>query len=357
MPAKRLTADCIWNSFHSSNKRHIILTGTRGSGKTTLLSKLFSENLPGITTFAEPQKAVYLKENLTDKKVQVGFYDAGIEGSENKMVLNSDGFVSLGVPTLKRCAESNSAWVTIDEIGYLEAQCKEYHDAVRNLLSIKQVAMVVRKQNLPFINELFNRDDTFVVDLDEPFGNIGCVIMASGFGKRFGANKLLTDFNGKSLIAYILDATEDVFSKRVVVTRYKEIENLCKERGVRRVLHDLHYRNDTVRLGLEAVKEVDRCMFVTADQPLLSNETIKSLALASLNDDRIWRTIYGNIQGSPVVFPRWTFEELLSLEEGKGGREVVKNHIKDLHFLNVENPYELRDIDSPKDLIELEKFI
>ena len=33
---------------------------------------------------------------------------------------------------------------------------------------------------------------------------LGCVIMASGTGQRFGGNKLLADFGGRPLISCIL---------------------------------------------------------------------------------------------------------------------------------------------------------
>ena len=123
MPANLPTASCIWNSFRSSGKRHLILTGTRGSGKTTLLKQLFPQTLPGITTWAKPGQAVYLKNNLTSESVQVGIFDETLPGPGNQMVLAEDGFTSLGVTSLNRCMEADSQWVSIDEIGYLEALC------------------------------------------------------------------------------------------------------------------------------------------------------------------------------------------------------------------------------------------
>ena len=270
------------------------------------------------------------------------------------MVLLQDGFLSLGVPALARCMESDSPWITIDEIGYLEAQSAIYHNTLRQLLEKKQVAIVIRKQELPFLQELCNRDDVFLVDLDQPFGNIGCVIMASGLGKRFGGNKLMTDFHGEPLICRILDATEGIFCQRVVVTRHKDVAQLCKNRGIQTVLHDLPHRSDTVRLGLEAMDGIDRCMFATADQPLLRKETIFALALASVNDpDAIWRTICEEIPGSPVIFPKWAFPELRNLPEGKGGGVVIKKHPERLRTVSVRDMYELKDVDSPQDLAEL----
>ena len=354
MHARKLTADCIWNSFLVSGKRHLILTGTRGSGKTTLLKKLFPEQLPGLTTWAQPKKAVYLQNNTTGETVQVGAFDASLPGPGNQMVLVQDGFSSLGVPTLMRCMEAGSQWISVDEIGYLEALCQPYHEALRKLLDRKRVAMVVRKQSLPFLEELCSREDAFVVDLDDPFGNIGCVIMASGLGKRFGGNKLMADFHGQPLICRILDATEGIFAQRVVVTRSEDVAAICQNRGIKTILHRLPHRSDTVRLGLEAMPEIDRCMFATADQPLLRGDTVAALALASAKDQNsIWRTICQGTPGSPVVFPKWAFPELLTLPEGKGGGVVIKKYPERLRTVSVRDMYELKDVDSPEDLMEL----
>ena len=354
MPVNLPTASCIWNSFRSSGKRHLILTGSRGTGKSTLLKELFPDTLPGLTTRAEPKQAVYLQNNLTFETVQVGIYDPALPGPGNQMVLLEDGFTSFGVSALIECLESGSSWVSVDEIGYLEAPCEPYHRALDKLLEQKQVAAVIRKQELPFLKALCRREDAFAVDLDDPFGNIGCVIMASGLGKRFGSNKLMADFHGQPMICRILDATEGIFAQRVVVTRSEEVAALCRVRGVQTVLHSLPHRSDTVRLGLEAMPGIDRCMFATSDQPLLRKETVAALALAAKNGpDSIWRTSCGGVHGSPVIFPRWTFPELLALPEGKGGGVVVKKYPEHLRTVNVRDMYELKDVDSPEDLNEL----
>ena len=151
MPAFRLTADCIWSSFRSSGKRHLILTGGRGAGKSSLLAQLFPKKCPGLATWAEPGKAVYLKETDTGAVVQVGEFDPSIPGKENRMVLYGEGFLTLGVSALERCMIGESEWVTIDEVGYLESTCPEYQAALCALLERKRLAAAVRKQELPFL--------------------------------------------------------------------------------------------------------------------------------------------------------------------------------------------------------------
>lgn len=349
--ADKPTASCIWNSFRNSGKRHLILTGGRGSGKTTLLGELFPTPVPGITTWAEPEKAVYLKENGTSDQARIGIYDPSASGNENKMIPDPDGFTSLGMGAIDRCIRDESEWITIDEIGYLECAHVEYCDAIRCLMSEKHLAATLRKQDVPFLLELRSREDVFLVDLDDPYGNIGCVIMASGMGKRFGSNKLMADFGGEPLIVQAIQATEGIFTRRVAVTRHKDVADFCRSCGVETVLHDFEYRSDTVRLGLELLRGGDFCMFCPGDQPLLRRETVVSLVLAARNDkDHIHRTACKDVPASPVLFPKWAFPELLSLPQGKGGGHVAKKYPHMVRLLNVEREYELRDVDTPEDL-------
>ena len=85
---------------------------------------------------------------------------------------------------------------------------------------------------------------------------VGCVIMASGLSRRFGANKLLADFCGQPMLCRAFAATAaPSISARSVVTRSEEVQALCRAQGVPVLLHSLPGRNDTVRLGLSALLE------------------------------------------------------------------------------------------------------
>ncbi len=190
------------------------------------------------------------------------------------------------------------------------------------------------------------------------FPKIGCVIMASGLGKRFGGNKLMADFHGAPMIQRALDATAGLFTKRVVVTRHENIAALCREQHVDVVLHDLPGRNDTVCLGLEALGEMDACMFLPGDQPLLRRETVAMLLeRRKENPDSIIRPAYEDTVGSPVLFPSWAFPELLSLPEGKGGGAVIQKHPHEVCLVPVANPFELADADTPEMLETLKSFV
>lgn len=187
----------------------------------------------------------------------------------------------------------------------------------------------------------------------------GCVILASGLGRRFGSNKLLADFQGKPLISHILDKTGGPpFACRLAVTRHETVAALCGGKGYPYLLHSLPQRSDTIRLGLEYLLAhhpgLDGCLFCPADQPLISPESLNSLVLAfSQFPDRILRLGYHGQPGSPVLFGRHFFPELLDLPEGKGGSFLAQKYPEQVLCIPARDIYELYDADTPQDLARL----
>ena len=187
---------------------------------------------------------------------------------------------------------------------------------------------------------------------------LGCILMASGEGRRFGGNKLLAPFQGQPLIHRILSATDtDLFSRRIVVTRHREIAALCQETGIEVILHDRPHRNDTIRLGLERFGDhpPDGCMFCPCDQPLLSKGTVEALARAFLErPDGIYRLCWQNTPGSPIIFPKAYFAALKTLPQDKGGSYVIRSFNPRVRCVEAASAWELKDVDTAEDLKLLE---
>lgn len=365
MPATRPATESIIRSFQNSHKRHFIITGSRGSGKSTLFQKLKNQwdIRPGITTKVQPGEYVLLQENNTANQACIGIFDASRPSDTNRMKPQTEGFLEVGIPALERSMAHPSPWVSIDEIGYLESSCPAYQERLLQLFAAKRVLAVLRKQDTHFLNQLRNREDVFVYDLDQPLPSIGCVIMASGLGKRFGStsgqNKLLTPLQGKPLIEHVLDTTSQVPSlHRIVVTRHEEVAALCSSKQIPVLVHDLPGRNDTVRLGLQALLETNPhlsgCMFVPGDQPLISRESIETMLLTySQMTSPICRLHFGEQAGAPILFDQYYFPELLHLPEGKGGSVLTKKYPEQVHLIPAREAYELYDIDTPEDLLRI----
>ena len=189
---------------------------------------------------------------------------------------------------------------------------------------------------------------------------VGCVIMASGLSRRFGANKLLADFCGQPMLcrAFAATATPGI-AARIVVTRSEDVQALCRTQGVPVLLHSLPGRNDTVRLGLSALleqlPELSGCMFLPGDQPLLRRESVGSLVdFYREHPEHIAALGHDGVRGNPCLFPAQLFPELLALQGDHGGNQVIRRHEEDLLLWEVPAP-ELTDVDTPQVLAQLRR--
>lgn len=188
---------------------------------------------------------------------------------------------------------------------------------------------------------------------------IGCVLMAAGNSTRFGGNKLLTDFFGKTLIERAMEAIpRDKLCRAAVVSQYDEVLSMALD------FEFLAVRNDrpedgvsrTIRLGLDALGNVDAAMFMVADQPCLSRWSAEGLVNFYLNEpDKIAAMAYGLRRGNPVIFPKDMFIDLRNLTGDTGGSAVICKKQDKLRLYQVEDELELFDADRAAELERLKR--
>ena len=194
---------------------------------------------------------------------------------------------------------------------------------------------------------------------------ITIIIMASGLSTRFLSNKLLAKFKGQSIMELILDKTadfrisnNDLQINRLVLTRTQQVYDYCRQKDVDVILHELPDRNDAIRLGIEQehVFDSDACIFCACDQPLLRQESIASLIEAYMeNGEGIYRLSYEDTAGNPILFSKRYFKELSTLPAKKGGAYLAGKHPNEVTCVEAIDKWELFDVDTPEDLVILEK--
>ena len=180
---------------------------------------------------------------------------------------------------------------------------------------------------------------------------IGCVIMAAGNARRYGANKLAAQLQGRSLILRTLEAIPaEMFDSVVVVTQYPEIMRLAKEFHFA-AIHNEHPElgiSHTIELGLTGLRDCDGVLFSVSDQPLMKQESIAQLVrFWKQQPEKIAAMAHGGVRGNPCLFPARFFPERLSLEGDRGGGAVIRQHEEDLVLWETALQ-ELADVDTPE---------
>lgn len=178
---------------------------------------------------------------------------------------------------------------------------------------------------------------------------VGAVLLASGFARRYGSNKLLDDYRGRPLFRYAFDALPPaLFHRAVVTTQYPEILAAAEQAGYLALPNPHAGQGITagLRLGLEAVSGLDGTLFAVCDQPNLNTESIVRLIRSFRESpDRIHALAWQGQRGNPVIFPKALYPELLALTGDTGGGAVVKRHRDLLDLTEAGSGAELVDID------------
>lgn len=189
---------------------------------------------------------------------------------------------------------------------------------------------------------------------------LGVVLLAAGRSTRFGANKLLADFHGRPMVCCALEAAKALkTSKTLVVTGCDEIARLADDQGFGVVVNDAPQmgQSHSIRLGVQAMREMDAVVLMVCDQPHLTGASLKRLVqrfacspqgIACLRDS--------THSGNPAIFSRRYFEELLTLEGDRGAKGVLRAHEDDLLVVQTIRPDELADADTPEKLEAMRKL-
>ena len=185
---------------------------------------------------------------------------------------------------------------------------------------------------------------------------IGCVVMASGEGRRFAAatggraNKLLAPVAGEPLVVRTVRSVPAPFEV-VVSTRWPQVADAVRALGVPAAVHGGALRSESVRAGLACgADRWDGCLFLPGDQPLVRPESFAALARAfGERPDRVCRLCWRGATASPVLFPRRLFEGLLGLSGAQGGGSLVRAEAE-VALVEARDGDELLDVDTPDDL-------
>lgn len=219
---------------------------------------------------------------------------------------------------------------------------------------------------------------------------IHVIYMAAGNSHRFGNNKLLYLYEGKPLYRHglelLLKLKQEMGEKLTVtvVTQYaeilEEVQDIferCGMAGMQAVFCEESRlgASYTIRAGIEAVisqdpvsgqpkegqsmmGEKDYLMFMVADQPHLTLDSVRKLIRTAVSREQSafsgplaeecsrWETLSlrcGSTPGNPCMFRADLIPELMSLTGDQGGRKVLKQRA--CKYVDILDKRELEDVD------------
>lgn len=179
---------------------------------------------------------------------------------------------------------------------------------------------------------------------------ISAIILAAGYSRRMGKNKLLLEYRGKSLIQGTIDTILQCgFSEIILVGREEEVIEIGNNNGLVVIKNQNADKgiSESIKLGVVHAKETDGYMFFTADQPFLDINIIKGLIREFIEDTSYIIVPKCDVRrGNPVIFPPSFKEDFLKLQGDVGGKTIINKNLDRVKFIEISDSWSLFDVDT-----------
>jgi molybdenum cofactor cytidylyltransferase len=187
---------------------------------------------------------------------------------------------------------------------------------------------------------------------------IEAILLAAGESRRMGYPKPLLHIGEESFIAHTTVLALGVATRLVIVlgARADRIRSAVARDSRVTVVENPNYNRgqlSSLKVGLAEViaSAADAVVIHLADHPLIAPATFRSLVdeyLATAKPIVVAR--YRGRRGHPVLFDRSLFGELMAAPEDQGARVVVAADPTRVHYVDVNDPGVVLDLDTPADL-------
>lgn len=188
------------------------------------------------------------------------------------------------------------------------------------------------------------------------------IILAAGASSRLGSPKQLLAYAGATLLQHSIEAAQSSDASSVFVVLGANADLIKSEinHTTANVVVNPDWKEgmaSTIRCGLQTLVEIhsgtEAVVFMVADQPFVTAALLNNLMELNRNEQRsIVASKYGSTFGTPVLFTRKFFPELMELTGDVGAKSLVRKYMNEAAFVSF--PEGEIDIDTVEDYQKLD---
>jgi molybdenum cofactor cytidylyltransferase len=186
---------------------------------------------------------------------------------------------------------------------------------------------------------------------------ISAIILAAGQSKRMGQPKMLLPWGKSTVIEHVIGTFLNAGIKDVIVvtggTR-EQVEGTISQYPVRKI-HNTNYAAgemlSSIQRALQRMPEQAQAVLIgLGDQPQVQEKTVRLICEAYRgSQSRLIVPSFQMKRGHPWLVARPLWSEILDLKPPESPRDFLARHANEIHYVNVDTPSILADLDTPEE--------
>lgn len=190
---------------------------------------------------------------------------------------------------------------------------------------------------------------------------IGIIILAAGNSSRLGRPKQLLEYKESTLLKNTVSEALKVENSFVIVVTGSNHDLIEKELNLPKITFSFnsHWENGMSSSIANGIKQLlllnpkcEQCVLTVCDQPFVSSLIFENLIKEHHASQKgIVASAYSETLGTPVLFHKKYFQDLLELKGQEGAKKLIKKYAEDVVSVLFEKGN--IDIDTEEDYFKL----
>jgi molybdenum cofactor cytidylyltransferase len=186
---------------------------------------------------------------------------------------------------------------------------------------------------------------------------ISAIILAAGQSKRMGQPKMLLPWGNSTVIEHVISTFLNAGVKDILVVTggaREQVESAISQYPIRKIYNVDHAAGEmlsSIQCGLRQIpSQAQTALIGLGDQPQVQEKSVQ-LICQEYRDTKS-RLIVPSFQrrrGHPWAVARPLWNEILELKPPESPRDFLNRHSDEIHYVSVDTPSVLADLDTPED--------
>jgi molybdenum cofactor cytidylyltransferase len=188
---------------------------------------------------------------------------------------------------------------------------------------------------------------------------ISTIILAAGESKRMGQPKMLLPWGKSTVLQTVITTFQAAGIRDILVVTggaHSQVDALVGQ-SVQIIFNENFARGEmlsSIQTGLNGKKSESRAVLIAlGDQPQVQVISIqKILQEYKQTNAPLIVPSYQMRRGHPWLVAWKLWDEILNIPVGETSREFLNRHARDIHYVQLDTPTILQDLDTPADYLE-----